>query len=122
VLVAAERSRPAFRARWIGWKAAAAVAIAAAGGGTMLFANRLHDGAAPTVTAASTAVSIPAASAAPDANVGAPVPLLNVAGGLSDLSESDLRTLLDDMGSLGADDSFEEPGAVLPDLPGGEGV
>ncbi|HEX2777945.1 MAG TPA: zf-HC2 domain-containing protein [Gemmatimonadaceae bacterium] len=124
VLVGGARTPRQVRPRWVGWKTAAAVAILAAGGGTMLFWSGAETpttpgpvqttGVTPPVTAPSTSVSasVPAAPAS-----------LNVAGGLSDLSESDLRSLLDDIGSLGVDAAaFEEPGAVLPDLPATEGL
>ncbi|NUQ19424.1 MAG: hypothetical protein HOQ09_00500, partial [Gemmatimonadaceae bacterium] len=50
-------------------------------------------------------------------------PALSVAGGLADLTDGDLRSLLDDIGALGVDSpSFEEPQPVLPELPGSEGT
>jgi anti-sigma factor RsiW len=111
-------SRPArtlSRSRWIGWKAAAAVAIAAIGGGTMLFSSRIE---APTVGSSIQPVGTAPSSATPIA-----APALNVAGGLNELSESDLQNLLDDIGALGVDaPSFEEPAAVLPDLADEEGL
>lgn len=113
--------RPVFRPRWIGWKAAAAVAIAAAGAGTMLFHGRVasDSGAASLPGVAVVGASTTSPAAAPVAAA----PALNVAGGLSDLSDDDLRSLLDDVGSLGVDvPDLEEPAAVLPDLPGAEGV
>ena len=127
------------RSRWIGWKAAAAVALAAAGGGTMLVWQRADDRSAPTsvvATAATTpastsiepvtGVSTTVATVQPAGSTGAaaePRPALNVAGGLSDLTDSDLQALLDDMGSIGFDSqSFEEPEPVLPQLPGSEGT
>ena len=135
----ARASRRFGRSNWIGWKAAAAVAIAAAGGGTMLFSHRVADrapssghvaagspatGAAAIAPTPGTLQVVEPGSAAP-ASTGAVAvrPALNVAGGLSDLSDSDLRTLLDDIGSLGVDtQSFEEPQSMLPDLPGSEGT
>jgi len=126
--------RPA-RTRWIGWKAAAAIALAAAGGGTMLVWQRADDRGAPASVAATTA-SAPApangaaaggasatVAAAQSGGAGEVRPALNVAGGLSDLTDSDLQALLDDMGSIGVDaQSFEEPEPVLPQLPGSEGT
>ena len=121
------------RSRWIGWKTAAAVALAAAGGGTMLLWQRTDDASAPAPVVASAtsagpaAVPVnPAASAASAISPGTAVaarPALNVAGGLSDLTDSDLQALLDDMGSIGLDSqSFEEPEPVIPQLPGSEGT
>ncbi|NUR18309.1 MAG: hypothetical protein HOQ12_02120, partial [Gemmatimonadaceae bacterium] len=126
-------ARRAARPRWIGWKAAAAIALAAAGGGTMLFWNRADD---PGTTSSAIAVaadgpdsSSPRTSLVPDAPTASTTaaaavrPALNVAGGLTDLTDGDLQTLLDDMGSLGVDSpSFGEPEAVIPQLPGSEGT
>lgn len=140
VLVDAAGARSArrfTRSRWIGWKAAAAVAIAAAGGGTMLLSHRVEDASTPpgpvAATAAGASAIAPTSGAGPGVEPASPAkgtasavavrPALNVAGGLADLSDSDLRTLLDDIGSLGVDaQSFEEPQSVLPELPGSEGT
>lgn len=113
--------RPLPGVRWIGWKAAAAVAIAAAGAGTMLFHGRVaNDAGVGTLPG----VAVGGAPATPAAVVPvAATPALNVPGGLSDLSDDDLRSLLDDVGALGVDvPDLEEPAPVLPDLPGAEGV
>ena len=130
--------RPA-RTRWIGWKAAAAVALAAAGGGTMLVWQRADDRSAPTSSVATATTTRNSTSVGPATGASATVatmqpagsssaapetrPALNVAGGLSDLTDSDLQALLDDMGSIDFDSrSFEEPEPVLPQLPGSEGA
>ena len=119
-------NRRVYGARWIGWKAAAAVAIAAAGAGTMLVHSRVASDSAPSGLPGVAAVAPTTgngASTPAGASPAAATPGLNVAGGLADLSDADLRSLLDEVGSLGvAEPTFEEPGAVLPDLPGAEGV
>jgi len=130
------RAQRAPRMRWIGLKAAAAVAIAAAGIGSFAVWRSADDGAslpnggsAQPVAAATPA---PAASAPSPGAAGSPAPLtvasatpassasaeIGVAGGLSDLSASDLKALLGDLGTTGvADDAaFEEPAPVIPDV------
>lgn len=130
-------TRPAMRRqpprlRWVGWKAAAAIAIAAAGIGSFAFWHSTDDAATvpngPAVAVAQPSGS-PATATAPAA---APATLvataatptarpaeLGVGGGLSELSSSDLQSLLGDLGSAGsvaADPSFEEPDVIVPEV------
>ncbi len=142
-------ARPAPRLRWVGWKAAAAIAIAAAGIGSFAVYQSTDDStrapngavvaiASPEQTGAAgsrTAVTATATSAATPSEVAAAgqprpaaPPELGVAGGLNDLSSSDLETLLGDLGGrvdIAADASFEDPESVLPevgDINGGESI
>ena len=122
------------RMRWIGMKAAAAVAIAAAGiasfavwhstddggalpnGGTVAAIAPASDATAPTSTSTTAAAPVVIASATPQTEGSAEI---TVAGGLSDLSASDLKALLGDLGSTAgaADDAaFEDPAPVIPDV------
>ena len=133
-------ARPAPRLRWVGWKAAAAIAIAAAGIGSFAVwqstddATPLPNGrttavAAVTGTAAATSVPVsapPATASSPATS--APVLVasaqgtqpaeLGVAGGLGDLSSGDLQALLGDLGgsAVGSDASFEEPEPIVPEV------
>jgi len=104
------RAGRAPRMRWIGLKAAAAVAIAAAGIGSFAVWHSADDGA--TLPNGATVATVAPASGATTAEI-------TVAGGLNDLSASDLQTLLGDLGSTAnaADDAaFEEPAPVIPDV------
>ena len=126
---AAIRTTP--RLRWIGWKAAAAITIAAAGigsfavwrstddatvvpnDGTVASAPPAAAGTAPQPVAASAPVLV--ASATP----GSEPPELGVGGGLGELSSSDLQALLGDLGGPGAvvaDASFEDPEVIVPEV------
>jgi len=128
------RAHRAPRMRWIGVKAAAAVAIAAAGIASFAVWHSTDDGAAlpngaavasvtpasdattPASTSTTTAAPIVIASATPRAAGDAEIA---VAGGLGDLSASDLQALLGDLGSTAsvADDAaFEDPAPVIPDV------
>jgi anti-sigma factor RsiW len=107
---AAARAHRAPRMRWIGLKAAAAVAIAAAGIGSFAVWHSTDDGTALPNGATIAAVA-PASGAATTE--------IAVAGGLNDLSASDLQSLLGDLGSAAdvADDAaFEDPAPVIPDI------
>jgi anti-sigma factor RsiW len=123
--------RPAPRLRWVGWKAAAAIAIAAAGIGSFAVWQSTDD-TAPLPNAGAVAVQ-PVPAAAAGATVSAPAPAtvavasaaqsaepaeLGVAGGLGDLSAGDLQSLLGDLGgaAIAADASFEEPEAMVPEV------
>ena len=132
--------RPAPRLRWVGWKAAAAVTIAAAGIGSFAVwqstddATRLPDGGTATVAAvgpqpapATAPVTSSPATASPQAStpvlVASAAPSaqpaeLGVAGGLGDLSSGDLQALLGDLGgpAIDSDASFEEPAVVVPEV------
>lgn len=122
------RRRP--QMRWIGLKAAAAVAIAAAGIGSFAVWNSANEGsgvpngavvATPAAGQGSPVSSSPATqplavATAPDD----PAPQeLGVAGGLADLSETELQLLLgdisDETGGLGVV-SFDEPDAITPSV------
>ena len=103
------RAHRAPRMRWIGLKAAAAVAIAAAGIGSFAVWHSTDDGAA-LPNGATVAAVTPASGATTE---------IAVAGGLNDLSASDLQVLLGDLGSTAnvADDAaFEDPAPVIPDI------
>ena len=137
------------RLRWVGWKAAAAIAIAAAGIGSFAVyqsaddATRLPNGGTVAIASpepsgitgprGSVSAAAPAGSAPVEVATAAPSrtatpPELGVAGGLNDLSSSDLEALIGDLGGsgdIGADASFEEPESVLPevgDINGGESI
>jgi hypothetical protein len=124
--------RPEARLRWIGWKAAAAITIAAAGIGSFAVWQSTDDAAAPnggTVAAAQAPVAATAV-ASPQPVATEPVlvastaspsrpPELGVGGGLGDLSSGDLQALLGDLGGSGivaADASFEDPAVIVPEV------
>jgi anti-sigma factor RsiW len=132
--------RRAPRLRWVGWKAAAAIAITAAGVGSFAVWHSTDDPgrtpnagvvaiaqpASPLTTPPVLTPAGPASSgssaARPDAVASAPRPStattaeLGVGGGLSDLSSDDLHTLLGDLGSraTAVDETFEEPDVIVP--------
>lgn len=125
------RVRPAPRLRWIGWKAAAAITIAAAGIGSFAIWQSTDDAVAPNGAAVAATQPAAATSApAPQAPVTAgPVLVattaaasrpaeLGVGGGLGDLSSGDLQALLGDLGGseLAADASFEDPAVIVPEV------
>jgi putative zinc finger protein len=131
--VAAPARRPAMR--WIGLKAAAAVAIAAAGIGSFAVWNSANESAsAPNggMVAAAPAVQPPSNGSIAAPRGGAAVAVasaapataapeeLGVAGGLADLSESELQALLGDMSAAEADGfsttSFDEPDVITPSV------
>lgn len=120
------------RLRWVGWKTAAAIAIAAAGAGSFaVWSSANESGTTPNGGAVTTAqstgdASLPAAhSTVPSpVTVAASLPTapgeLGVAGGLTDLSDGDLQALLGDLSGADAepiaDPSFEEPETMLPSV------
>lgn len=124
------------RLRWVGWKAAAAITIAAAGVGSFAVWHSTDDaGVVPngrTVAVAQSSGASARATAPGAATPAAPVAIvaaaspsvaqpaeLGVGGGLSELSPGDLQSLLGDLGSSGsvaADPSFEEPDVIVPEV------
>lgn len=124
------RRRPALR--WVGWKAAAAIAIAAAGAGSFAVWSSANEPATPPNAVAAATSPIPATgtsslpSTAPQSAVlvassASTGPAeLGVAGGLIDLSDGDLEALLGDFGLSNAetiaDASFEEPAVIVPSV------
>ena len=139
-LVTADRersgSRPASRLRWIGWKAAAAITIAAAGIGSFAVWQSTDDAAVPDAgtVAGAHAPAATAATATPQPATpqpATPAPLLvaaapasrpaelGVGGGLGELSPGDLQALLGDLGGsamVPADASFEDPEVIVPEV------
>ena len=129
-------ARQAPRLRWVGWKAAAAIAIAAAGIGAFGVWQSTDNATitdsrtvAVAPTSAPGAASATSVVTAPSAPLSAPAPVLvataagapelSVGGGLGDLSSGDLQTLLGDLGGSGtaaADASFEDPDVILPEV------
>ena len=124
--------RPRSRLRWVGWKAAAAIAIAAAGIGSFAVWQSTDDATAvpndgtvaaspaqPSPSAATTSSPAPARAPDPMVVASAHPAELGVGGSLGDLSSSELQSLLGDLGgsSIAAGDaSFEEPEAVVPEV------
>ena len=101
--------RPASRLRFIGLRAAAAIAIAAAGIGAFAVWQSTDD-RAPLPNGGAVAVA-PAEPAQPAE--------LGVGGELGDLSSGDLQSLLGDLGgsSVAAGEaSFDEPEVIVPEV------
>ena len=154
--VAAATRTPARRVRqrqqqsWIGWRAAASIALVAVGATSIAVWNGTHGGArggeAVTRSSETASATAPAGNgtlaqgAAPASGSGlasarstqtpgsavatvTPVAAsgLTAAGGLSDLSDAELESLLGSIGSLDAA-SFDEPQEVIPAIGGSEGV
>lgn len=129
-------ARQAPRLRWIGLRAAAAVAIAAAGIGSFAVWHSANETVtAPSAGSVAIAPAQPSPAALPQLGTTetsrptvvasaatlspAATAEIGVAGGLSDLSASDLQSLLGDLGSpagMADDASFEEPAPVIPDV------
>lgn len=112
-LVTADRGRaarrPASRLRWIGWKAAAAITIAAAGVGSFAVWHSTDDAVVPNAG--------PVVERAPAATAASRPAELGVGGGLGELSSGDLQALLGDLGGAGmvpANASFEDPEVIVP--------
>jgi hypothetical protein len=123
--------RPA--TRWIGLKAAAAVAIAAAGNGSFAVWQSANESAPlPNGGGVAAATGVPAAGGASQqalpsqpTQLASAIPSraepeeLGVAGGIADLSDSELETLLGDM-SLEAPGvesaAFDEPDVITPSV------
>jgi hypothetical protein len=139
------RPQPVF-----GWRAAASIALLAVGATSIAVWNGVHggprDSAAVAGVSATTAVTTPAGSGtlvqgttpvsgsasssgpatqARGSTVATATPAapsgLTAAGGLSDLSDAELESLLGSIGSLDAS-SFDEPQEVIPAIGGSEGV
>lgn len=124
--------RPSPRLRWVGWKAAAAIAIAAAGIASFAVWESTDDTAplpgagtlavAPAPRSPSIATtSAPAVARAPQpAAIAAAQPAeLGVGGGLGDLSSNELQSLLGELrGSriAAGDASFDEPETIGPQV------
>ena len=138
------------RQPWLRWRAAASIALVAVGATSIAVWNGAHSGSASnraaTTATETVAVTTPSrtgtlaqgtipsngsglssnrtvqasggtgATAIPVASSG-----LTAAGGLSDLSDIELESLLGSIGSLDAS-SFDEPQEVIPAIAGGEGV
>ena len=109
---------------WGGWRAAASIALVAVGATSVALWKRaeppLNTGVAQTASplakpVATSAVVVATTPAAPAARG------LSVAGGLSDLSDTELESLLGDIGSLDAA-NVAEPEDVIPAIGGVEGV
>ena len=129
--------------QWIGWRAAASIALVAVGATSIAVWNGGRSGArgsvATTPGTETAAVATPsgAGTLAQGAATGSgsvsssgsaqatvrPASLsgLTAAGGLSDLSDAELESLLGDIGSLDAS-RFDEPQDVMPAIGGSEGV
>ena len=128
--------------QWIGWRAAASIALVAVGATSIAIWNGGRGGARGSVATPGTetaAVATPSGGGtlAPGAATGSgslsssgsaqatvrPASLsgLTAAGGLSDLSDAELESLLGDIGSLDAS-RFDEPQDVMPAIGGSEGV
>ncbi|HVD06517.1 MAG TPA: zf-HC2 domain-containing protein [Gemmatimonadaceae bacterium] len=129
--------------QWIGWRAAASIALVAVGATSIAVWNGGRSGArgsvATTPGTETAAVATPsgAGTLAQGAATGSgsvsssgsaqatvrPASLsgLTAAGGLSDLSDAELESLLGDIGSLDAS-SFDEPQEVMPAIGASEGV
>ena len=128
------------RLRWVGWKAAAAIAVAAAGAGTFATWHSANEpvtapnGVAVAARAGQSLSPISAAVVAHQDTTSAVVPAMTalaprprtaaaelvIGGALSDLSDGDLETLLGDLGDQGAvapdAASFEEPDVTEPSI------
>ena len=125
-------ARPSRRLRWVGWKAAAAIAIAAAGIGSFAVWQSTDDAAPlpnggtvaaspaqPSPSVGTTSSPAPARAPEPVVVASAQPAELGVGGGLGDLSSSELQSLLGDLGGAtiaAGDASFEEPEAVVPEV------
>jgi hypothetical protein len=119
------------RSPWMDWRVAAAIAVLAVGGASFaVIRARQQPVAAPVPTAVSASVPTPAAQqvasdterrgshAAPTSAAPANAEL-SAAGGVGDLSDRDLRVLLDDLESIDAMPSTEpEPVTVRVAIPG----
>lgn len=122
------------RARtWIDWRVAASIALVAVGAASFA-AIRGHQSAptpveqsAPTVALDTPKAPVVGTTPAPVASTPtaatAAAAELSAAGGVSDLSDKDLRALLDDLDSIAAEPSADpEPVSVRVSLPGRGGI
>lgn len=129
VRVVVERSRLApsastWRSRGLDWRIAASILVVALGGASMVVAR--SRGGASTAAAVSPArgVEREAVGPRPESIAAAPASSsqsaeLSAAGGVGDLSDSDLRALMDDLPSLDALPAADpEPVNVRVALPG----
>ena len=124
--------------RWMDWRIAASVALLLLGGGSFVALRSVRvqpQPSAPTVAATAPVVvptpnvdtpgavaSAPRRHAPPATSLPAPATELSAAGGIGDLSESDLRALLDDLGRMDAvTPSDPEPVTVRVAVPGERG-
>ena len=129
--------------QWIGWRAAASIALVAVGATSIAVWNGGRGGARGSVAttpgtesaavatpsgagalaqgAATGSGSLPSSGSAQATVRPASVSGLTAAGGLSDLSDAELESLLGDIGSLDAS-SFDEPQEVMPAIGASEGV
>jgi hypothetical protein len=128
---AAVETRRRTRRPWMDWRVAASIAVLAVGGASFAVIRARHQTvAAPLPTTVSPSVRAPAAQqVATDterrASHTTPTPAappnaeLSAAGGVGDLSDSDLRVLLGDLESIDAMPSTEpEPVTVRVAIPG----
>jgi hypothetical protein len=116
------------RRRWMDWRIAASILLLAIGGSSLvMIRERGSAGKKPAVApvAVTVAPTIPSVAITPDAESTLRAPAaaagaeLSAAGGVSDLSDNELRTLVDDLPTLDAMPSADpEPAAVRVALPG----
>ena len=123
------RTLPASRTRWLDWRIAASVLFLAIGGASIVRLRGRGDVAtqplAPvSVEGPSPAVDVsaaPAPESVASTSVGSPAQAaeLSAAGGVNDLSDSDLRALVDDLQTLDAlPPTDAEPVMVRVAVPG----
>lgn len=124
------------RARtWMDWRVAASIALVAIGGASFAairahLSAPLQTASAPAPIVVADSPKLPGVAPKPKPIATRPVPTrtapaaeLSAAGGVSDLSDSDLRALLDDLQSMDAELSTDpEPVSVRITLPGRGGV
>jgi hypothetical protein len=124
------------RARmWTDWRVAASIALIAIGGASFgLIRSQRVDEPLPQVPVVARTIPAESGSSMPPAVVAPPVHVaphaapaaaaeLSAAGGVSDLSDRDLRALLDDLQSIDAEPSTDpEPVSVRITLPGRGGI
>jgi hypothetical protein len=128
---AQEPTRRRARSPWLDWRVAASIAVLAVGGASFAVVRARQQPVAAAVPAAvshsvpapvseqgATDVQRPAVHATPTSAAPTNAELL-AAGGVGDLSDSDLRALLDDLQSIDAMPSAEpEPVTVRIAIPG----
>jgi hypothetical protein len=127
---AVETTRRRARSPWMDWRVAASIALLAVGGASFAVIRARQPVAAPVPTAVSPSEPAPVvqrvatdterrllpATATPAVPATAE---LSAAGGVGDLSDNDLRVLLDDLDSIDAMPSAEpEPVTVRVAIPG----
>jgi len=128
---AQEPTRRRARSPWMDWRVAASIAVLAVGGASVAVVRARQQPVAAAVPAAvshsvpapvseqvATDIQRPAVHATPTSAAPANAEL-SAAGGVGDLSDSDLRALLDDLQSIDAMPSAEpEPVTVRIAIPG----